>query len=69
MIIPMDATTLSIWLAFTTIILLITLDFTSTYYGRTNLQINRERLHNITLVLLGLLAISLIVLAINIISS
>ena len=40
---------ISLWLAVTAIILLITSELTSPYYGKTNLLINKKRLKNAAL--------------------
>jgi hypothetical protein len=47
---PLTFWDISLWLAVTAIILLITTELTSPRYGRTRLYIERERLRNITLV-------------------
>ena len=46
---PLSFWDLSLWLAVTAIILLITSELTSLYYGKTNLLINRKRLKNVAL--------------------
>jgi hypothetical protein len=61
---PLSFLDISLWLASTSIILLITIELVPPYYGQTKLLINKKRLENIALVL-GLLF--LITLVINII--
>jgi len=46
---PLSFWDISLWLAITAIILLITSEFTSPYYGKTNLLINKKRLKNAAL--------------------
>ena len=46
---PLSFWDISLWLAVTAIILLITSELTSPYYGKTNLQINKKRLKNAAL--------------------
>lgn len=47
--IPLNFWDISLWLAVTAIILLITSELISPYYGRTNLPINKKRLRNVSL--------------------
>jgi hypothetical protein len=44
---PLSFWDLSLWLAVTAIILLITSELLSPYYGKTSLLINRKRLRNV----------------------
>ena len=44
---PLNFWDISLWLAVTAIILLITSELLSPYYGKTNLIINKKRLRNI----------------------
>lgn len=46
---PLTFTDLSLWLAITSIILLITSELVSPHYGQTNILINKKRLRNIAL--------------------
>jgi hypothetical protein len=46
---PLAFWDISLWLAVTAIILLITSELISPYYGRTNLLINKKRLKNTAL--------------------
>jgi hypothetical protein len=46
---PLSFWDVSLWLAFTAIILLITSELISPYYGRTNILINKKRLRNVAL--------------------
>ena len=48
---PLSFWDISLWLAVTAIILLITSEFISPYYGKTNLLINKKRLRNIALIM------------------
>ena len=62
--IPLTFWDISLWLAVTAIILLITSELISPYYGRMNLPINKRRLMNVSL---GLGALFLVTVAIRII--
>ena len=46
---PLAFWDISLWLAVTAIILLITSELISPYYGRTSLLINKKRLKNVAL--------------------
>ena len=46
---PLNFLYISIWLAATTIILLVTAELISPYYGRTNLAIDKKRLRRVAL--------------------
>jgi len=46
---PLSFWDISLWLAITAIILLVTSELISPYYGKTNLIINRKRLRNVAL--------------------
>ena len=46
---PLSLWDISLWLAITAIILLVTSELISPYYGKTNLIINKKRLRNISL--------------------
>jgi hypothetical protein len=58
---PLTFWDISLWLAVTAVILLVTIELTSPRYGRANLYIERKRLRNITLVvsLLFLLTVAI----------
>jgi len=46
---PLSFWDISLWLAITAIILLITSELISPYYGKTNILINKKRLRNAAL--------------------
>lgn len=46
---PLDFWNISLWLAITSAILLITSEMLSQYYGRVNIRIDRKRLRNVSL--------------------
>ena len=46
---PLSFWQISLWLAVTSIILLITSEILSTYYGKTKIGINQDRLRNVAL--------------------
>ena len=46
---PLSFEDISLWLAITAIMLLITSELISPYYGKRNLLINRKRLRNVAL--------------------
>jgi hypothetical protein len=46
---PLSLWDISLWLAVTAIILLVTSELISPYYGKTNLIINKKRLRSATL--------------------
>ncbi|MGA2767373.1 MAG: hypothetical protein ABSF24_03545 [Candidatus Bathyarchaeia archaeon] len=46
---PMSFWDMSLWLAITAIILLVTSELISSYYGKTNPPINENRLRNVAL--------------------
>lgn len=48
---PLTFWDISLWLAITSIILLITAELLSPYYGKTNLLINKKRLKQTALIL------------------
>jgi hypothetical protein len=48
---PLNFWDISLWLAITAIILLITAELTSPYYGQTNLLINKKKLKNTALII------------------
>ncbi len=48
--IPLTFWDISLWLAVTSIILLITAELISPYYGQTNLLINKKKLKNAALI-------------------
>ena len=48
---PLTFTDISLWLAITAIILLITSELISPYYGRANLRINKRKLRTTALIM------------------
>ena len=46
---PLTFWDVSLWLAIIAIILLVTVELTSPYYGQTNLKINKKRLKRVAL--------------------
>lgn len=48
---PLGFWDISLWLAVTAIILLITSELISPYYGRTNILVNKKRLKNVSLIM------------------
>ena len=55
---PLTFWDISLWLAVTAIILLITSELTSPYYGKTNLLINKKRLRNVSIIVSTLFLIT-----------
>jgi len=55
---PLSFWDISLWLAVTAIILLITSELISPYYGKTNLLINKKRLRNVALIMSTLFLIT-----------
>jgi hypothetical protein len=66
---PLSFWDISLWLAVTSIILLVTSELISPYYGKTNLLINKKRLKNISLTVSILFLITVAIRIINIITS
>ena len=64
---PLGFWDISLWLAVTAIILLITSELISPYYGKTNLIINRKKLRNVALSVSALFLITVAIRIINII--
>lgn len=62
---PLSFLDLSLWLAVTAIILLITSEMISPYYGKTNIRLDRRRLRNLAL---GVSLLFLATMAIRIVS-
>ena len=58
---PLSFWDLSLWLAITAIILLVTSELISPYYGKTNLLIERKRLRNVALTIGMLFLITVII--------
>jgi hypothetical protein len=58
---PLSLWDISLWLAVTAIILLVTSELISPYYGKTNLFINRKRLRNtaLTVAMLFLITVAI----------
>jgi hypothetical protein len=66
---PLSFWDISQWLAITAIILLVTSELISPYYGKTNLVINKKRLRNVALTVSTLFLITVAIRIINIIIS
>ena len=66
---PLSFWDISLWLAVTAIILLITSELTSPYYGKTNLLINKKRLRNAALTVSTLFLITVAIRIATIITS
>ena len=66
---PLSFWDISLWLAVTAIILLITSELISPYYGRTNLLVNKKRLKNVSLTVSILFLITVAIRVYGIIAS
>jgi hypothetical protein len=66
---PLSFWDISLWLAVTAMILLITSEFVSPYYGKTNLLINKKRLKNVSLTVSTLFLATVVIRIISIITS
>ena len=55
---PLSFWDISLWLAVTAIILLITSELISPYYGKTNILINKRRLRNVAIIVSTLFLIT-----------
>jgi hypothetical protein len=55
---PLSFWDISLWLAITAIILLITSELISPYYGKTNLLINKRRIRNVSIIVSTLFLIT-----------
>jgi hypothetical protein len=66
---PLNFSDISLWLAVTAIILLVTSELISPYYGKTNLLINKKRLRNISLAVSTLFLATVVIRIISIITS
>lgn len=66
---PLGFSDISLWLATTAIILLITSELISPYYGRTNIPINKKRLRNAALVISSIFLITVAIRIVGIITS
>ena len=66
---PLSFWDLSLWLAVTAIILLITSELISPHYGRTNLLVNKKRLKNVALTVSILFLITVAIRIYDIIAS
>lgn len=64
---PLGFWDISLWLAVTAIILLITSELVSPYYGRTNLRINKTRLKNTALIVSGAFLVTVAIRIVSII--
>jgi hypothetical protein len=66
---PLSFWDISLWLAVTAIILLITSELISPYYGKINLLINKKRLKNVALIMSTLFLITVAIRIYGIITS
>jgi len=66
---PLGFWDINLWLAVTAIILLITSELISPYYGKTNLLINKKRLQNVALTVSTLFLITVAIRIATIITS
>jgi len=66
---PLTFNDISLWLAITSIILLITSELISPHYGRTNLLINKKLLRNTALILGTLFLLTVAIRIMTIIAS
>ena len=66
---PLSFWDINLWLAVTAIILLITSELISPYYGKTTLLINKKRLRNVALTVSTLFLITVAIRIITIIIS
>jgi hypothetical protein len=66
---PLAFWDISLWLAITAIVLLITSELISPYYGKTNLLINKKKLRNVALTVSTLFLITVAIRIITIIIS
>ena len=66
---PLTFWDISLWLAVTAIILLITSELISPYYGKTNLLINKKKLRNVALTVSTLFLITVAIRIATIITS
>lgn len=66
---PLSFGDISLWLAVAAIILLITSELISPYYGKRNLLINRKRLRNVALIMSILFLITVAIQIYKIITS
>ena len=57
---PLGFSDLSLWLAFTAIILLVASELLSSYYGRTGMLLDRKRLGVITIIVAFLFLITVV---------
>ncbi len=67
MYIPINFSNIGLWLTMSSIILLITLELTSNYYGSTNIEIDRKKLQNVAIAVFVLFLFSIISTALNVI--
>jgi len=66
---PLGVWDISLWLAITAIILLVTSELLSPYYGRINVYINRKRLRNAALAVSILFLATLVIRIITIVGT
>jgi hypothetical protein len=66
---PLSFWDISLWLAVTAIVLLVTSELVSPYYGKTNLAINKKRLRNTALAVSILFLVTVAIRIVNIITA
>jgi len=66
---PLSFWDISLWLAVTATILLVTSELISPYYGKTNLHINQKRLQNVAIIVSLLFLITVAIKIATIITS
>jgi hypothetical protein len=66
---PLSFMDISLWLAVTAIVLLVTSELISPYYGRTRLAINRKKLRYTALIVSALFLVTVAIRIVNIIRS
>ena len=66
---PLSFWDISLWLAVTSIILLVTSELISPYYGKINLLINKKRLRNVSLTVSTMFLATVVIRIISIITS
>ncbi|MGA3193098.1 MAG: hypothetical protein ABSD73_11415 [Candidatus Bathyarchaeia archaeon] len=66
---PLSFWDISLWLAITAVILLVTSEVISPYYGKTNLLINKKRLRNVALTVSTLFLVTVAVRIVTLIIS
>jgi hypothetical protein len=64
---PLSFSDITLWLAITAVILLVTSELISPYYGRTRLLINKKRLRNAALIVSTLFLVTVAIRIVTII--